>query len=38
MPDQNLSLSEMDGMMKTQDNTAAYSGLFNKSLKGKLSA
>lgn len=37
MPDPNLSLGEIDGMMKTQNNTAKYSGLFNKSLKGKLS-
>lgn len=37
MPDPNLSLGEIDGMMKIQDNTAKYSGLFNKSLKGKLS-
>lgn len=37
MPDPNLSLGETDGMMKIQDNTAKYSGLFNKSLKGKLS-
>jgi len=37
MPDQSLSLGEVDGMMKTDNNTAKYSGLFNKILKGKLS-
>lgn len=37
MPDPNLSLGEIDGMMNIQDNTAKYNGLVNKSLKGKLS-